>query len=41
MSDRNGESSKGALIDNSASSSSSITNGKGNDKGDINGNGER
>ncbi|KAE8541409.1 hypothetical protein D1P53_002768 [Cryptococcus gattii VGV] len=39
MSDRNGESSKRALIDNSASSSS-ITNGKGNDKGDTNGNGE-
>lgn len=39
MSDRNGESSKRVLISNSASSSS-ITNGKGNDKGDINGNGE-
>ncbi|KIR79525.1 carnitine/acyl carnitine carrier [Cryptococcus gattii E566] len=36
MSDRNGESSKGALISNSASSNS-IKNGKGNDKGDING----
>lgn len=39
MSDRNGESSKRALISNSASSSR-IKNGKGNDKGDINGNGE-